>query len=51
MAHSVLEARLLQALNDQVSDWAEVDPYSDDDLVWGEVAGHYVDAALEEVDA
>lgn len=51
MAHSVLEARLLQALNDQVEDWAAVDPYSDEDLVWDGVADRYAEAALADLDA
>ena len=51
MAISALEARLLEALNDQVEDWAAADPYADDDLVWDQVADRYFDAALEDLGA
>lgn len=51
MAVTYLEARLLQALNDQVEGWADVEGEYGDDFVWAACADRYAEAALEEVDA
>ena len=50
MAVSYLEARLLEALNEQVDGWGEADAVADD-LVWDRCADRYVEAALKEADA
>ena len=51
MAISALEARLLEALNDQVEGWEASGDYLEDSVVWDQVADRYADAALEDLDA